>query len=274
MAFRQRFIQTKFFRALVAAVFIILGLLFQPRFLFEPLRSLIATISWPVQGVLSLFAFELRDSWRFVTSIGELKHENDRLSQENVRLVAENAKWQFVAQENEELHKELGVLPRSTFHLQPAEVIGRDAAGLGNWLTIDQGTLQGVARGMPVIVYESILVGRVTEVFPESARVMLLTNPESMVSGVTVEGAAQGIVRGEYGLGTLFDMVSQDASLSSADRLVTSGLGGEFPKNLLVGTLQEVHPSADHLYQQTSVISPIDSTALRYVFVIKDSLRP
>lgn len=269
MALRQKFTETKLFRALTVGALVLLCLWYQPRFIFEPLRSVVATVAWPVQGVFSWVAFEVRDTVHFLASIGELKTENDRLVQENIRLLSENAKWQAVAGENDELRRELELLPRQNFRLEAAEVIGRDAAGLGNWLTLNQGSLQGVTTGMPVIVYGGVLVGRITDVFPESSRVMLLTNPESAVSGITVEGGAQGIIRGEYGLGLLFDMVLQDATLGAADRLVTSGLGGELPKNLLIGTLQEVHLSSDRLYKQASVISPVSFDALRYVFIIK-----
>lgn len=236
-----------------------------------PLRAILATVSWPVQGVLSSLAFEIRDGAHFLTSIGELKRENERLSQDAIRLMAENTKWQVVAQENEELRQELELLPRETFHLKAAQVIGRDTAGSGNWLTVDQGALQGIERGMPVIVYGSVLIGRVAEVFSESSRIMLLTHPDSVVSGVTTPGRAQGIVKGEYGLGILFDMVLQDMTLQSSDRLVTSGLGGELPKDLFIGTLQAVRLSSDHLYQQASVISPVNFSALHYVFIIKNS---
>lgn len=272
MAFRRKFTQTKFFRALVVSALLLFCVIFQPRFIMEPVRVVMATLAWPVQGIFSSVAFEIRDTIHFFASIGDLKRENERLAQENIRLQGEAVRWQGMSQENEELRKELELLPRSTFHLAAAEVIGRDAAGLGNWLTVDRGSLQGIERGMPVIVYGSVLVGRVAEVFPESARVMLLTHPESVLSGVTVENSAQGSVKGEYGLGILFDMVLQDTTLQSSDHLVTSGLGGEFPKNLLIGTLQETRLSPDHLYQQASVISPVDFGSLRYVFIIKNSV--
>jgi len=269
---QQKFTQTKFFRALLVAIPILFFLFFQPRFITEPLRTVIATVAWPIQGMLSTAAFNIRDGVHFLSSIGELKRENDRLIEENTHLSVENAQWQAVASENDELRKELELLPRENYSLRTAEVIGRDAAGLGNWLSISQGSTQGITIGMPVIVYGGILVGRVTEVFVESSRVMLITHPESAVSGITVEGGAQGIVKGEYGLGLLFDMVLQDATLTSGHRLVTSGLGGEFPKNLLIGTLQEPRLSTDHLYRQASVISPISFDTLRYVFIIKNSL--
>lgn len=274
MTFRQRFAQTKFSRAILVVVVLAFLLFFQPAFIMGPLRTVLATIAWPVQGIFSSIAFEIRDGFSFLNSIGTLKQENDRLVQENIRLAAESTRWQSVASENDTLRKELDLLPRDQFQLKSAEVIGRDAAGLGNWLTIDQGTFAGIERGMAVIVSGGILVGRVVEVFPKSARVMLLSHPESLVSGVTVEGGAQGIIKGEYGLGILFDMVPQDAVLRSTDRLVTSGLGGELPKNLVIGTIQNVRSSVDHLYQRASVVSPVSFDMLRYVFVIKKSLTP
>lgn len=269
---RQRFTQTKLFRAVLVLIPLAACLIFQPRFILDPIRVAIATVTWPVQGVFSTAAFEFRDTLRFFTSIGDLKQENAVLIQENIRLMAESVKWQSVSQENDELRQELGLLPREAYRLKAAEVIGRDAAGLGSWLTIDQGSTQGIEVGMPVIVYGGVLIGRVTDVFLNSARVMLLSHPESAVSGVTLEGGSQGIVKGEYGLGLLFDMVLQDATLQPAHRVVTSGLGGELPKNLLIGTLQETRPSPDRLYKQAAVMSPVSFDVLRYVFVIQDSL--
>ncbi len=271
MALRQKFTQTKFFRALAVMTVLFLGIIIQPHFVMEPMRIVLATVARPIQGIFSPIAFGFQDIFHFLTSIGDLKRENDRLAQENIHLIAENSRWQSVSQENEELRKEVSLLPREKFQLRAVEVIGRDAAGLSNWLLVNQGSFQGIKPGMAVIVYGGVLIGRVAEVFPESARIMLLTNPESLVSGISIEGSAQGIVKGEYGLGVLFDMVPQNAPLQVADRVVTSGLGGSLPKDLVIGTLQEPHPSADHLYQRASVVSPVDFMSLRYLFIITNS---
>jgi len=271
MALKQKFRETKLFKALLVSLFLLAGLIFQPRFLFEPVRALFATIAWPIQGMFSSLAFSIQEQTNFLSSIGSLKLENEHLSRENVRLLAIEARSEVITQENNELRLELALLPREAFDLVASDVIGRDALGLGNWLTIDQGLQAGIRPGMPVIVYGGVLIGRITDVYPKSARVMLLTNPESAVSAVTVTGGAQGVLRGEYGLGLLLDTVLQDASLQPADRLVTSGLGGEFPKNLLIGTLQETHLSSDRLYRQASVAPPISFDTLRYVFIIKNA---
>ncbi len=274
MALRRKFIQTKFFRALIVFSILLLGFLFPPRFIMEPLRVVATTVSWPVEQLFASIAFQARDTFGFFASVGSLKSENEYLQGENTRLLAENARALDTAKENEELRRELDLLPRADFKLKATEVIGRDVTGLGNWIAVDGGAVDGITRGMPVIVEGGVLVGRVTEVFPKSARVMLLSNPESLISGVTLENNAQGIIKGEHGLGILFDMVLQDDVLKASDTVVTSGLGGELPKGLLVGTIQERRLSEDHLFQQASVVSPVDFYSLRYVFIIQNVLKP
>jgi rod shape-determining protein MreC len=274
MSFRHSFTETKFFRAVVVAAILSVCVFFSPRFIMEPLRTVLSTVGFPLQALFSTVAFGLSDTTSFLGSIGELKSENERLLADNTRLLAENARYEAVAGENDELRRELEMLPRENYRLKPAGVIGRDTAGLGNWLTIDAGSFAGVTEGMPVIVYGGVLIGRVTEVFPQSARIMLLSNPDSLVSGITLEGDAQGIVKGEYGLGILLDMVLQDATLQAGHRVVTSGLGGTYPKNLLIGVLDDPQPTADHLYQRAAVTSPVDYSSLHYVFLIQESLTP
>lgn len=270
MAVRRKFVQTKLFQALIVLGVVSIGVLYSPRWLLAPIRTTVMTVTLPLQNIFSIVAFETGDFFHFISSIGELKSENERLEKEYLRLVADQAMLLDVKKENEELRRQLGILPRDTFSLKAAEVIGRDISGLGNWLSIDQGSLDGIRPGMPVIIDAGVLIGKVAETFPSNARVMLLTNPESLMSGVALETDAEGIVKGEYGLGLLYDMVQQSDMLKVGDTVVTSGLGGDFPKGLLIGTLQETRFTNDHLYQQASILSPVKFNRLRHVFVIEN----
>lgn len=273
MAVRRRFTQTKLYRALIAIVILGGVGLFLPKAVTEPFRTVVVTIAYPFENIFSMLAFEVRDVFGFFGSIGELKEENERLEKERVRLLAENAKFADIMKENEELRRELELLPRENYRLKGAEVIGRDVSGLGNWLTIDQGGLQGIRTGMPVIAEGGVLLGQVAEVFPESSRVMLLSNPESLVNGIAVDTEAKGIVKGEHGLGLLFDMVLQADALKSGDQVVTSGLGGGMPQGLLIGTLQETGLSDDRLFQRAVIATPVKFDRLRYIFVVTESLQ-
>lgn len=272
MAVHRKFTQTKFFRALLVFGVIWMALVFGPAWFIAPVRTTLMTVTAPFQKIFSVTAFELADIARFFASIGELKNENERLEKERLQLLVEVAKLSDVSKENDELRRELGLVPRDRYTLKSAEIIGRDVTGLGNWLSINVGSLDGIQKGMPVIVDAGVLIGRVAEVFPTNARVMLLSNPESIINGIALDTNARGIVKGEYGLGLLFDMVLQSDTLTSGDTVVTSGLGGDMPKGLLIGTLQETRLSQDHLFQQASLLSPVRFDRLRYVFVVENTL--
>ncbi len=272
MAVKRKFIQTTFFRA--AVIFSVLWILviYGPEWIVAPVRTSVMTVTLPLQKIFSVMAFEIRDTLGFFSSIGDLKSENERLEKERLRLFVEHSQYVSVSKENEELRRQIGLLPREQFSLKSAEVVGRDISGLGNWISIDQGSLDGIQTGMPVIVDAGVLVGTVAEVFPSSARVMLLSNPESLISGIALDTDAQGIVKGEHGLGLLYDMVSQEDVLKVGDTVMTSGLGGDVPSGLLIGTIQETRFANDRLFQQASLIAPVKFDHLRYVFVIENIL--
>lgn len=267
---RRKFSQTKLFRAVLVFLVLFFFVEFGPRVLTEPLRSTLALFFWPVEKFVAVSAFETKEFFEFFAAIGDLKKENERLEREKIDLVAEKARFADVAKENEVLRKELGLLPRDKYALKAAEVIGRDISGTANWITLDQGSFQGIKNDMAVIVGSGVLVGRVAEVFPHSSRVMLLSNPESLVNGIALSTDAKGIVKGEHGLGLLYDMILQSDSLVQGDTVVTSGLGGDMPKGLLVGTIQEPRFSGDRLFQRASLVSPIKFSNLRFVFIIQN----
>jgi len=270
MTVHRKFTQTKFFQALILFGIIWFFAWVSPSWFFAPVRTVVMTVTFPFQRIFSNVAFGLNNTYLFFVSIGDLKSENERLEKERRQLLVENALYGDIRKENEELRREIELLPRETFSLEPATVIGRDISGVGNWISIDKGSSSGIRAGMSVIVDNGIFVGRVVEVFLASSRVMLLSNGESLVSGISIDSEAKGIVKGEYGLGLFLDMVLQTDTLKAGDTIITSGLGGDVPRGLLIGTLQNIHLSNDKLFQQATIIPPLRLDRMRYVFVIRN----
>jgi rod shape-determining protein MreC len=85
-----------------------------------------------------------------------------------------------------------------------------------------------------------------------------------------LETGARGLIKGAYGLGMMMDMVAQSDALNAGDTVITSGLGGEVPRGLLVGKIQEIKISPDKLFQQAIVVPRIKYQKLDVVFVIKN----
>jgi rod shape-determining protein MreC len=269
----KRVASTRLFK-IIAIVALSAGLIFfNPEKIFNPVRSGFLYVLAPFQKVFYSLALGFESGKEFLGSIGQLKHENEQLMKDNQSLMAENATLKDAKDENATLREQLGLLPRDRYDLAAAFVVSRDPNGTGNWLQIDKGSDDGLAPGMPVIVSKGVFIGRIQQVGAKSSQVLLLTNPKSTVNVMTVGNGAKGVAKGEYGLGIILDMVLQTDSINVGDSVVTSGIGGEIPRGLYVGTIQEVHQSDDHLFQQAVLTPPLSVSKLQLVFVIKGSKR-
>lgn len=263
------FFSTKLFKVII--VILVFGALvfLNPVGFFNPVRSVFSAVTYPFQKTLYFLTYKATQLTDFISSIGELKQENEKLSKENQQFSAENVMLRDMKKENALLREQLDLAPRDKFNLEAAEVIGQDSQGLGNWLVIDKGRKNGIEKDMPVIVSRGILIGKVDEVFLGSSKVLLATNPQSAINAVISDTEAKGIVKGEFGLGLLLDMVLQTDIIQEGDEVITSGIGGNVPRGLLVGKIQEVRSSEDRLFQQAVVTPAIKFSKLRVVFVVK-----
>jgi len=268
---------SSFFRSKFSTFFSLLAIcaaviFWSPDFVTFSLHRVFGTLAAPFQSLTAFLGFQVRGVTSFFESVGSLKHENERLTAENLDLLAENALLRDESKENERLRKEIDLLPRDRFSFHAAEVIGQDSASSGGWILIRSGAQNGVRVGMPVVVGKGVLVGRVIEVAAFSSKVLLLSDSSSVVNAVDEVTGARGIIKGEYGTGLMFDMVLPSDSIQEGDSIITSGLGGEFPRGLLIGSVNAVRPSPDQLFQQASIVPPIRYRELTIVFILTEAL--
>jgi rod shape-determining protein MreC len=265
----KSFYNRKIFR--VIAVVAVFGFLifWNPFNFFNFFRGIVSRIAYPFQKVLFVSSEKIIRTGDFISSIGEMKKENERLNDENLRLDAENAMLRDMKKENDILREQNELFLRDRFEGQMAQIIGRDSHGLGNWISIDKGSRDGIEEGMPVVVSGRNLVGKIKNIYSTSSQVMLLSNPESYVNAEAGSVQAKGIVKGEYGAGLILDDVLQGDRVNIGDEVITSGIGGDMPRGLLIGKIKEVYASPDHLFQRASVFQLIAPADLRFVYVIR-----
>jgi rod shape-determining protein MreC len=155
--------------------------------------------------------------------------------------------------------------PESSY--KAASVIGRDPSPFLQYIIINRGSNDGILRGMPVVTNEG-LVGRVDAVIADAARVQLVTDPASAVNvhlkNANTDAMLVGSVTGDISL----DLISQDATIESGDLILTSGLGGGFPPDIIVGQVVNVRKLPAELFQQATVQPAVDFTRLQIVLVI------
>ena len=262
--FRKRLFKT----VITIAVFGLLVFLNPYNFL-NPFREIFFKVARPFEKTFCFLSWKVSQTSDVISSIGELKQENGRLNEENLKLLSENAILRDMKAENEILRRELSMLPRSKFDLDPARIISYDSRGHGNWIKIDKGEKHGVKIGMPIIISDSIMVGKVEKVFSESSQVILIISSQSSINSVVGATGTKGIIKGKYGLKMIMDMVLQTDPINIGDKVITSGVGSNIPRGLLLGTINEISLSPDRLFQQAVVSPALDFSRLNIVFIIK-----
>jgi rod shape-determining protein MreC len=235
----------------------------------NPAKSILLGVSSPFLKTFRIFSGGVSGFFDFIGSIGDLKNENERLIGENQKLTADNNRLQDAGKENDILRRQLELAPRKDFDLEAVYIIGQDPQGLGNYFIVDKGANVGIRTGMPAIVSDGILIGKVSDVYANTAKIRLMTDPGSAINAETLDSGTKGIVRGEYGLGLKMDMMSQSDVLNEGDAVITSGLGGELPKGLTIGKISQIGQSADKLFQEAAIVPAVDSSGLRVVFLVK-----
>jgi rod shape-determining protein MreC len=269
MAVKSNFFSSRLSKMVIIVAVFGLLVFFNPRQIFDPVQKVLQIAVYPFQKFFYQISSATVSVKDFLGSIGNLKKENGNLFEQNQKLSAKNALLSSVSEENRNLREQLNLVPKEKFELEGAFVISRDPHGLGNWIEIDKGKSQGIASGMPVIVSDGILVGKVGEVSENTAQIILISNPQSLINAMDLQTGARGIVQGEYQLGSVLNMVLPGDALNHGDDVVSSGSGGSLPKGLLIGKVEKVSSSGDGLFQQAVISLPIKFSRLEVVFVVK-----
>jgi len=151
--------------------------------------------------------------------------------------------------------------------MMPASVIGVDSSAWFRTVLLDRGERDGVKRGMAVVTPQGV-VGHVVAASSHAAKVLLLIDNSSAVDVTVERSRARGIVEGERENFCALKYVVHGDDVQVGDRLVSSGMGGFFPKGLPVGNVTEISPEKHGLFQRAIVQPSVDFNKLEEVFVI------
>ena len=198
-----------------------------------------------------------------------------RLSQINNQLEAEVSRLQSQIIELQEQNSELQVLSalldfartHSENEYITAAVIGRDISPFLYYVIINRGSDDGLRRGMPVVSSQG-LVGRVAAVTADGARAQLITDPDTAINVRIQPSGAEGLLQGSITGDITVEAIPQDASIQTGDLVLTSGLGGNFPPDMLIGQVSGVRQRPVELFQSATVEPVVDFSELEIVLVI------
>lgn len=227
----------------------------------------------PFQRAAAAVSNGVSSLWEKYTNIDAILEENEKLTTENAELRGQMVDYDKLKAENEaykaltniqEQHPEMSYV--SSF------VIGRDPLDSFYGFTLDQGSLDGVEANDAITSDEGYLLGVVTEVDLTSCKVMTILHPSFNAAGVVSRTRDNGIITGsaDYaaeGLCVLSNL-SRGTLTKANDQVITTGLGGVFPPDVLVGVVQELVPEASGK-STIAVLKPgADPRTVKHVFII------
>lgn len=228
--------------------------------------SSLSPIQKSVQGILG----PIGDVFTSLSQMTRLQTENHQLREQIDALSSEIVRLREISIENERLRSEIGYRKEhSEFQFLSAKIIGHDPSNVVRAVTIDQGTEQGVRDGM-VVVSSSGLVGKVTKALGSYSKVLLIVDSSASVNGMLQreDSRAFGVLYGWPRDKLYIKYLPQAAEVKENDLIITSGVGGGYPKGLLIGRVASVKRNDIEMFQEAFVDPTVRFDNLENVMVI------
>jgi len=268
----------KRFRTLWISIFFGCFLLFLfssssgPKQPWNPVEQLIVEITAPFQRLIRQSIDATENFWMNYFYLVDVRSENARLKQTADALRRENNRYRELLATHERLQKLLQFKEMVQRPATAAQVIGADPTGWFKSIIIDKGKDAGLSWDMPV-VNASGVVGRIVSVSKNYAKVLLIVDQNSAVDCLTQRSRDRGMVKGTGGRLCKMDYMAKSSDVAVGDLVITSGLGGVFPKGLPVGTVTEAKEGDGKLFKEIDIMPCVDFSKLEEVLVIQGADR-
>lgn len=206
--------------------------------------------------------------WSDYVALVGVRQENKELKRQIEYLRNLNNQYVEAVQSNKRLRKLLDFRKEIEDTTLSAQIIGKDSTNWCRSILLDKGSRDGVAVNMPIVTYSGI-VGRVQEVTNHTAKVLLVNDINSSVAVLIQRNRVEGIIAGSGKDYCIIKYVGKDLDIKKGDRVITSGIGGVFPKGLIVGIVSKVQKNNYDLFQYVEVVPETKISALEEVFIVK-----
>ncbi len=241
------------------------------------LENVTQVIVTPVQKLFTKAGNGVSNFFGYFSSVDKLKEEIGKLKLQNAELELAIDKSEIALGENEELRRLLAMKKAyPELELDAAEVVSREPSNWYNTFVIDKGAADGVALNQPVISADKALVGRISEVGTTWSRVITLIDPAHSVGAEIVRSGEYGVAEGDssdsLGGNLRLSFISKNANIIVGDKIMTSGLGGIYPKGLTIGKVLEIRPDMQGISQYAIIAPDADIESINAVLIVKNDM--
>jgi len=232
--------------------------------LFE---RVVLTVMAPVSGVLSRINDGVTLVWNDYIDLVGVRRENKKLRESVKTLNSRMIQDHETELANERLKKLLDLKNSLPMQTLAASVIGEDGSPWFKTIVIDRGEADGLKEGMPVIAADGV-IGQLVKVVAKSSRVLLITDHASGVAAIIQRSRARGVLKGKGGGTCSLEFTPADEDVKVGDTVITSGIGGVFPKGLNIGEVTMVKKGEYGIFQTVEVRPAVNLARLEEVLVL------
>jgi len=265
---RFNFLKNKFLLLIIAILVVLFLNSYREGFYQKKIKNFFYSLSLPLQENFWKAGINISDFFKTISNINNLKKENEELKLKNQELLSRVSELENLKNENESLRSALGLGLEKEFNLVMARAISKDISE--DVIEINKGAKDGISKDLAVITSEKILVGKVSEVYDNFSKVMLISNKNSSFSAKISGKEVSGAVKGKGNFNFFLDLVSKEEEILPEETVISSVLGGTFPEGLLVGKIKEVKKSDIETFQQAEISPFLNINDLDKLFIIVD----
>ena len=241
----------------------------------SPLGNVLGVVTTPVRDGISALAGWVEGVYNYSFRYDELQAENDRLKAEIAELEAAAREGEADSKENERLRELLELRPKNrSFDLESATVTARSSTNWASTLTLSKGSDQGVAAGDCVVDSSWNLVGIIEAVGTNWSTMLTVVDANLEMGAFLSRTESIAILEGDFALmaeGKLkLTYLPENTELITGDLVLTSSMGGNYPSDLVVGSIESIHTDASGISRYAVITPAADLDSLVQVFIIKD----
>ena len=230
-------------------------------------QGLLLEITAPFQKLVAVPVDGARGLWQRYADLLDVSDDNARLGTRVSELEEENLQLREALVASGNLQRIAAMRDDFEVPMLPCEIVGLDVSPWFRSVLIDRGRFHGVDAGNPVITDEGV-VGLVTGTSRSAARAMLLLDQQSAVDGIVQRSRARGLVRGRGTAELEFEFVVRGGDVEIGDVIITSGIGGVYPKGLRIGEVASISDPGGSILQTATLRPAVDFGRLEQVFVM------
>ncbi len=241
--------------------------------IIRPLENFLSYLIGPVSEKFYFLGTQANTSYSEKRTPDELLAEIEKLKLEVAKNTITDSHWKEVEDENKKLRDQIGFISSNNFKAVLANIVSKEESFYvtegSRDLVIDKGTKDGLRKDLGVLSDNGIIIGKILEARDTSSRICLITTPGcQLAASLQNENKTKGITDGSLGLTIEMSYIPQLEKVSPGDTIITSGLGSDIPRGLVIGKVSDVRSESNEVWQDATIEPLINFNDLTVVSVV------